>query len=306
MNRNLNHQDIRGLNETHESDLAARFSRGDRWDAHGELVLRKGCGRDYAALGRFHYRAHRPACMTRVLVLEYAGARQDRAGYSIVADKKQQVQAKCDVVADGQIVGVLVESLPALSSKARDYALDKRYSGSGLTAREGVRLLNGEVRCISRVVVHPQWRGLGLAVWLVREALATATTRFTESLAVMGHVNPFFERAGMRVYARGEHEPDARLKAAMSRVGIDAGMVSRIEVCARWIMEMDEAERAWLLREIWRWSSLYMRRYGCEKKMAAMAWGGDEQMNELCSRLVLMRERLFFEPMYYLWSREWA
>lgn len=63
-----------------------------------------------------------------------------------------------------------------------------------------IALLNAEVRCISRVIVHPSFRGLGIGVGLVRHALDTATTPYTEAIAAMGWVHPLFEKAGMEAF----------------------------------------------------------------------------------------------------------
>lgn len=83
------------------------------------------------------------------------------------------------------------------------------------------RLLNSEVRCISRVVVHPQWRGLGLAVKLVRHALETMTTPYTEALAAMGRVHPFFKLAGMAEYRRPALKDRRRLLDALRYCGVE-------------------------------------------------------------------------------------
>ncbi|MEO6436540.1 MAG: GNAT family N-acetyltransferase, partial [Tepidisphaeraceae bacterium] len=54
------------------------------------------------------------------------------------------------------------------------------------------------VRAISRVIVHPQFRGLGVASGLVRRVLLDCPTRYVEATAAMGEVHPFFEKGGMR------------------------------------------------------------------------------------------------------------
>ena len=124
--------------------------------AQSELHLRPGTLKDYDALAEHHYRAAKPRTATRVLVLacgrpsvvgRYLGRREER-----------------------RPIAVLVESLPTLSCAMRDAALRQRY-GPWLSPAERAVLLNDEVRCISRVVVEPTWRGLGLAVRLVRAAL---------------------------------------------------------------------------------------------------------------------------------------
>jgi hypothetical protein len=45
--------------------------------------------------------------------------------------------------------------------------------------------------------MRPDVRGCGLGHWFVRQTLARVGVRFIECLAVMGAVNPVFERAGM-------------------------------------------------------------------------------------------------------------
>jgi predicted N-acetyltransferase YhbS len=53
------------------------------------------------------------------------------------------------------------------------------------------------VRTIARVIVHPQFRGLGVAARLVRRICNECPTRYVEAFAAMGDVHPFFEHAGM-------------------------------------------------------------------------------------------------------------
>jgi ABC-type ATPase with predicted acetyltransferase domain len=65
--------------------------------------------------------------------------------------------------------------------------------------------INKNLRTISRVVVHPQFRGVGLGSELVRRILQECPTRYVETIAAMGKVHPFFEKAGMtRVQHEGE------------------------------------------------------------------------------------------------------
>jgi ABC-type ATPase with predicted acetyltransferase domain len=61
--------------------------------------------------------------------------------------------------------------------------------------------LNEKLSIISRVVVHPKYRTIGLGVKLVRETLAKAGTPYVEMPAVMAKYNPFGEKAGMRKIA---------------------------------------------------------------------------------------------------------
>ncbi len=225
-----------------------------------DLQLTEGTRADYLALKEHHYLAEAPVTMMRVLAV------RDHRPTALGRYLKRRDETR--------VVGVLVESLPALSCRMRDEALDHRY-GAHLPPSARAALLNEEVRCISRVVVHPQHRGLGLAVRLVRAALASATTRYTESLAAMGRVHPFFERAGMTAYPRPPHEWDARLLAALDRVGVPLGELSAPRVAA-----LDADRRRFLDAELRRWHGRYGKR------------GGDP-----CRAA---QRRLLFEPVYYL------
>lgn len=254
------------------TDLRHRFAALPAPHPAGQLVLRRGTLSDYSALSEHHYRACRPATATRVLVF---------------TDPRPTIVGRYLKRADPpEVVAVLVESLPSLSCRMRDWALRERY-GSHLNARSRAVLLNAEVRCISRVVVAPAWRGLGLAVRLVRAALADPTTPVTEALAAMGKVNPFFERAGMTPYPRPTHAHDARFVAALERVGLAPRDLALLDATWRRIEALDRPKRGWLLKELLRWYRQYEGR------------SADHETDPR-KHLVVARERLRLEPVYYV------
>jgi hypothetical protein len=61
--------------------------------------------------------------------------------------------------------------------------------------------LNEKLSIISRVVVHPKYRTIGLGAKLVKETLPLAGTPYVEMPAVMAKYNPFAEKAGMQKIA---------------------------------------------------------------------------------------------------------
>lgn len=228
------------------ADLTTRFRRLPGPPPGARLRLRTGGLKDYAVLAEHHYKAKRPATATRVLI----------------------------------------ESLPSLSCRMRDWGLHERYGGH-LMPRSRAMMLNSELRCISRVVIDPRWRGLGLAVRLVRCALAEPTTIYTEALAAMGKVNPFFERAGMTAYPRPVHGHDARFIAALGRVGLTAQDLAVLGRTFSTINELPPSTRAWLLKELYRWYRLNAGRSAVHE-------------TDPCKQLIVARERLLLEPVYYL------
>ncbi len=239
------------------------------WDG---IQLRTGTAQDFAALAGHHYRAARPATMMRVFALH------DPA--PAVADR---FYGRADP--NGRAVAVLVESLPALSCLLRDAALGGRYNA--LPARQRARLLNAEVRCISRVIVDPRYRGLGLAVRLVRHALATATTPYTEALAAMGTASPFFEKAGMSAYERPPHPHDERLAAALAACGLSTHALLRADTWEGVLGAVEPGRHAWLTRELARWyRSAVGRSAGASRDPA--------------DHLRAARHKLGARPVYYL------
>lgn len=77
----------------------------------------------------------------------------------------------------------------------RELALRNRATEGRFT--RNMRRLNRELRILRRLVMHPDVRGCGLGHWFVQNTLPLVGVRFIECLAVMGAVNPVFEKAGM-------------------------------------------------------------------------------------------------------------
>jgi len=68
---------------------------------------------------------------------------------------------------------------------------------AGRLSKGYLRWLSRNVIRISRVVVHPKYRGIGLGVRLVRETMPLTGYPIVEMIAVMARYNPFAEKAGM-------------------------------------------------------------------------------------------------------------
>lgn len=267
-------------------NLAERFRVLPAPRAADALPVERGTRRDYESLSEHHYRAGKPATATRVLVVRRPEAGLEARWRSLGPSRGPAAWDARHGEPARPAIAVLVESLPALSCRMRDWALHDRYGG-WLKPAERAKLLNDEVRCISRVVVHPQWRGQGLAVRLVRHALDTATTPFTEALAAMGRVSPFFEKAGMTAYPRPSHPHDARLRAALERVGVQPPDLSRLEVTLERIADLPDRDRRLLESELRRWYRWAGRR------------SSDASLH-VRDHLAAARDRLLLEPVYYV------
>lgn len=257
------------------NSLAERFRSLPAGSPADAVVLGEGTVSDYRRLSAFHYRGRNPGAVTKV--------------FRLVHHAPTVVGRFLHRSDETTVVGVLVRSLPHLACALRDYATGGRYRGIG--AKASAHLVNREFRTISRVVIDPQWRGLGLSVRLVRHALANPETMFTESLAAMGRVHPFYEKAGMMRYDRPPLPAHSRLLDALDHLGIKpADLASRPAMDAH-LHRGNDSQRRLLRRELLRWY-----RTGCHKIDAGTA---HLQLDDL---LAAARENLLVRPVYYLFD----
>ncbi len=245
-------------------------------DLPKDIRIEPGARRDYERLRHLHYRPGRPGPITNV----------DRAVCSVRTVVGRFLQRREET----RVVGVIVRSRPPLACVLRDVATHGRYRD--LPARERAALINREVRTISRVIVHPQWRGAGLAVGLVRHVLATAETPYTEARAAMGRIHPFFERAGMTAYRRPRDPADARLIEAVEHLGLDARLLVMPSRLAGRTAALSVQERSVFERELRRWHRTGHRNRSRERREADMP-----------AMLEVVREQVFVRPVYYLARR---
>jgi GNAT superfamily N-acetyltransferase len=89
-------------------------------------------------------------------------------------------------------IGICVFATPAasLTLRSRYFGLVNPRSGPAMAA------LNEQIWLLQRVVIHPTYRGAGIAARFVRRACELCPVDWIETLSAMGQVNPFFEKAG--------------------------------------------------------------------------------------------------------------
>ena len=131
-----------------------------------DLWLSEGSKSDWPYFARWHYRSHHVACVKRVVLLWH----------------------------DREPIGICVFTTPAASLNLRS-----RYFGlTGARTRLALQALNRQLWLLSRVVLHPTYRGAGIGASFVRRACETCAVDWIETLSAMGHANPFFEKAGFK------------------------------------------------------------------------------------------------------------
>ena len=100
------------------------------------------------------------------------------------------------------------------------YPPPEAYGRRMIMPRMTMKELNRKLSIISRVVVHPKYRTMGLGRRLVHETLPLVGTEYVELPAVMAKYNPFAERAGMQKITEQQPSKDVmRIAEVLEEVG---------------------------------------------------------------------------------------
>jgi N-acetylglutamate synthase-like GNAT family acetyltransferase len=91
-------------------------------------------------------------------------------------------------------IGICVFGTPAASLSLRS----QFFGLSNSRSKVAMGALNEQLWLLQRVVIHPTYRGAGIASDFVRRACELCPVDWIETLTAMGHANPFFERAGFK------------------------------------------------------------------------------------------------------------
>jgi len=125
----------------------------------------------------------------------------------------------------GKIVGVVLYVYPHMYLRARFNALPHLKEILENSRREYLDYINGCFRRLARIIVHPKYRGVGLAVRIVRETMPLLNVPYIECVAVMPRYNPFLSHAGM---IQIEVEPSKTLKhiyMSLEKMGFNLDMI---------------------------------------------------------------------------------
>ena len=221
-----------------------------------------GCRDDYEKLAHYHYRDGKLRSYTAMFALK---------------------SQRC-VELRRQTVGVIVYKMPTPGAELRNIATGGLFAGFDRATQ--LVLLNKNVRCINRVIIDPRFRSLGLASRLVRETMPKINVPIIEAMAVMGLVNPFLEKAGMRAFRSKIQERCVRLVEALSIIGIEGRELIDPQKVQRKLDRLPAASAEFIEFEIYR----FLQSYGSHRYSRP----GLERTRYILSKLT---ER----PVYYIW-----
>jgi len=219
---------------------------------------------DYKELAHYHYRDTHLGPFTAIFALKPDSA----------AIKLRSINT----------IGVIVYTMPSPTLELRNITTGDWFAG--LDKSTQLALINKTIRCIGRVIIEPRFRSLGLASRLVRETMPRMDMPIIEAMAVMGLVNPFFEKAGMKAYKAKMPARCVQLIEALSLVGIGKKQLIDPQKVQRKLEQLRWPKADFIERQIQR----FLQSYGKRRNMLA----GPERTRYILSKLT---ER----PIYYIW-----
>jgi hypothetical protein len=227
------------------------------------LKIVEGTRADYETLSHYHYREHRLGPCSAIFALK---------GSFRTAEKLETA-------------GVIVYSMPAAGAQMRTVATGGLFTGLDRTTR--LKLINKNIRTISRVIIEPRFRSLGLASRLVKETMPLMNVPIIEALAVMGRISPFFEKAGMTSFDPPASAGCVRLIEAFGTVGVDERDLIDPQLVQQKLDELHRPAADFIERE----SSRFIQGYGQRRLMPP----GIERTRFIAGKLT-------DRPVYYLWT----
>jgi ABC-type ATPase with predicted acetyltransferase domain len=129
-----------------------------------ELRMEEGSRADWLLFAKWHYRSHKLAFVKRIVLLKHGD----------------------------EPVGLCAFTTPAASLSLRTHF----FGLANPRSKVALQALNEQLWLLARVVLHPTYRGAGIAAGFVRRACETCPVPWVETLTAMGNANPVFDRAG--------------------------------------------------------------------------------------------------------------
>ncbi|MEN6337114.1 MAG: hypothetical protein ABFE01_22885 [Phycisphaerales bacterium] len=227
------------------------------------LELTPGDMSDYEQLAAYHYREERPVAVKAVYVL----------------------RPKKPLGSFGRrAAGVIVYTMPNPRVELRTVATGGLFAG--LDRQTELAMLNRNIRCIARVIVEPRLRGIGLATRLVRETMPGMNVPIVEALGVMPLVNPFLERAGMKVFEPRVPVEHVKLIEAFSAVDVEESDLVSPQIVQDRLDELSGPRAAFIEQHILE----FLKSHNTRRMMPP----GLERTRYLLGKLT-------HRPSYYIW-----
>ena len=232
------------------------------------IEITNGTLDDYNQLAKYHYRSSKLRCFAAIFKM-----------LARIGNKKIPV-------------GVIVYSMPTAGLELRNVALGNIFSGFDRATQ--MALINKNIRRISRVVIEPKFRCLGLASRLVRETLPLMNVPVIEALAVMGEINPFFEKASMTAFTAKEPARCVQMLEAFDAVGIGKDELVSAEKLHTKIEKLPQQKKIFTAGQI----RQFLMSYGSSFDRLTT---GNRNLQNGKEQMAFVISKLGTRPVYYVW-----
>jgi ABC-type ATPase with predicted acetyltransferase domain len=235
-----------------------------------QMHLEQGTTADYKTLSQFHYRANRLPPPRKIFTLK----------------RKEELCA------------AIVYSYPSPVMFGRS----KVWKGS-------IKQLQQEVSVISRVIVHPKYRSIGLGEKIVKETLPQAGMPCVEAVAVMAKYNPFFEKAGMTRMAESKTNPHvSHALEQLETLSFDASLLSATGLTQQKILAIGKESIVNVLVDLSKNDAIIRRRLANLKNVYPKHEEFTQKIRQLdASGLSIMLKKLGFasqSKVYLFWTNK--
>jgi hypothetical protein len=160
-------------------------------------------------------------------------------GFHYLQGNPAAVKNRFKLTYKGETIGIIVYTLSFRSLHYRN-KLFPEYKNT-------IQKVNSEILRISRVIIHPKFRGIGLAQILIKQTMPQVNARIVECVAAMAKYNPFFEKAGMILAGKMELQPDQKkLLAFIESANGKVSLLHNKALCKAFLNNLDSAQMSQL------------------------------------------------------------
>lgn len=229
------------------------------YDLKSQLTIQEGTKRDYLVLNDYHYLNTPLPPIKKIYTIRPKPATEHWycSGFQGPA------------YGHASLIAVIVYTSPLRDLRARTVATSGFFKQPA-TLSERLRLINKNILYVSRLVVDPRYRRLGLADWLWRETLKLQTIPIVESLTPVPVRTSWLESLGFQLYYSQTPAPIRKLKNAFKKAHITGSCLSIPEVAQRRVRCLLKDERIQLDRSLHDFLSKYRHREHMDKDLKRM------------------------------------
>ncbi|ARN57159.1 GNAT family N-acetyltransferase [Sedimentisphaera salicampi] len=167
-----------------------------------ELIIQRCGAEQYDEFERWHYCASRPGLVCEAFLLRGI---------------------------DGEKAGIITFSYPPANCAGRNVVfarLLKRFPQAG---GQRLRAVNAHFRIVSRIVILPEYRGLGIGRKFLIKTVQFCRAGCVEALSASGRLGNLFVSAGFKRFRPAESGKKIRLKGLLAQNRIPLGPASKAE-----------------------------------------------------------------------------